>query len=1105
MQNSIDIGWLEIGIREDASLAVLHRDRLEKVVNELLNAETQHPSLCCFLGGKTKDYALQQLYPLNNIRRHFSDAQIRLRYDIGSLGSQQPVLLADGDIPDLRLFTPRNKLPPGQGSPVSWGNKSAGEMLVALWSRLVFCFTDVVCIFIDDDYSLRKAMRFLVDCLEFGSASPLLTSLLPRAIFIYSTASLGKRHHDIFEKIVGKSQSEDLSRIFSNITAMSMSDTLDADVSDTTRFLNLKALIKEQVNILSAIRQEKHSRPNGKHFLGLFQSAVHHILDDIENPFNMVKAIRKHRPVSMGVSSCLRHYLQAAYRAHLQVHQLAPSIASALFMDHYVPDIYATSPKAVFQTLYKSIVIQAYHSFEGLWLDTNPSDQALLVQLHFCDLFKSYMERKSSVDIRKEQVTSQNSLLCRLHSNHICLYCLMNAAQHILACGHTLCDRCVQVFGNPTVGSEYQFTIKGCLYCCYQRPLIVDILPPTASPTILAIDGGGVRGGYPARVFDPDARTSGPMRDSRCSGLISLGLFSMSWSIAECSKRFETLARQIFQERRPSLLLRRIAGSKSLFGQMARWLQWLLHDSCYDSRIFDSALKGAFGNERLIFGACTREDPQGPRRSGPRVGVVTTSISRDTATFVTSARATAAAPFFFTPVDLHGIGSFQDGGLKYNFAGEIASQISHQIWPQAMGSTRLVSLGTGKADSRDQTPHFRHIFRDSFLRRGFDAWMSTMDTDSDWRKWRARLSQSFRGDCYRLDVPLGDSPHTIDAIEKIEDYRNLVILQVGSTRMAREAATSLLISQFFFVIETLPGNTATPFWCHGSVHCRGPATKVVKALEALYPSGLSFFSDCGSIDSFRGPNSLCAICGRYSQSISFLAQHQDFIVNIYIQAPSKMRWRIGGFPESVAGFVSKQGFNLPFGRDDHGYPCRQACHNCDFTGSPMRGKRRRRESRASGPVGDRKRALFLYFTMGGPDKERNSRNRLIKRCKTLKAKATQLSILCNANVYLFVNHERGSFVYNSVNDGSWPPSDKMLDSHYPNLDRGVLSRKEKSPESSIRELKRLTRYFAIRHQLLSSLGDFYNGANLAHEITQKGDSALMPIGPPATQDVDAQG
>lgn len=312
---------------------------------------------------------------------------------------------------------------------------------------------------------------------------------------------------------------------------------------------------------------------------------------------------------------------------------------------------------------------------------------------------------------------------------------------------------------------------------------------------------------------------------------------------------------------------------------------------------------------------------------------------------------------FFTPVDLQGIGSFQDGGLKYNFAGEIAGQVSHQIWPNSIGSTRMLSLGTGKVQSSDQTPHFRHVFRDSFLRRGFDAWMSTMESDSEWKRWISRLKGPLRGDCHRLDVSLGNAPHTIDAVEAMEDYRNLVLLQVGSARMAREAATTCLISRFYFVVDSLPENTATPFWCYGSVRCKGTARNVIIALDDLYPEGLSYVSDTGLIDIFGGLDDLCPACGSYSRPLSFLTRHLDHKVSIYLQNSLKKRWRIGGFPESVATFASKQGLHLAFGRDDHGNPCREPCNSCDAIDNPLRGRRRRRQSSVSGSVGPKRRAL----------------------------------------------------------------------------------------------------------------------------------------------------
>ncbi|KAJ5302305.1 hypothetical protein N7508_007168 [Penicillium antarcticum] len=675
------------------------------------------------------------------------------------------------------------------------------------------------------------------------------------------------------------------------------------------------------------------------------------------------------------------------------------------------------NPNMVFGILYRSTVIAAYRLFKTAWPDVCPAKETELVEAHFTCLFKRFSENAvSSADLRREQLKSLSGRLSRIRSNRICLVCLLHSAQHILACGHTVCDRCAQIFGSPASGLEYQFTLKGCLYCLYQRPLVVDVLPPTMSPTILAIDGGGVRGVIPLEflllvqehlrpcmiqeVVDLSLGTSSGQPNTHevvvpsSRGLIALGLFALSWEVTDCSKRFDTLARRIFRERRSSvlpLLLRQISGFKSVFGEMTRWIQWLLHDSCYDSRVFDAALKSAFGEHRCIFGA-SREDPRGPIRSGSKVGVVTTSISRETSTFVignfnashdsmirgtnrqcgerksekmrpsiqsslteSRARATAAAPFFFTPADLHGIGSFQDGGLKYNFAGEIAAQVSRQIWPMAMGSTRMISLGTGKAQPSDETPHFRHVFRDSFVRRGFDAWMSTMETDSDWRKWRGRLRDSVRSDNHRLDVSLGSAPQNIDAVGAMEDYRNLVILQIGSARMARDAATTMLISRFFFVVDSLPEDTATPFWCRGSVHCKGSAQKVIQALENLYPDGLSFVSDSGLIDRFGGQNSLCPLCGCYNRSISFLTRHLDFTVNLYLQNASKKRWRIGGFPESVASFVSRQGLLSSFGQENHGYPCREPCQSCDVIRSPLRGRRRRRESRGSTEFYPRKR------------------------------------------------------------------------------------------------------------------------------------------------------
>ncbi|CAG7958024.1 unnamed protein product [Penicillium salamii] len=443
---------------------------------------------------------------------------------------------------------------------------------------------------------------------------------------------------------------------------------------------------------------------------------------------------------------------------------------------------------------------------------------------------------------------------------------------------------------------------------------------------------------------------------------------------------------------------------------------------------------------------------------------------------------TRGRPSFFTPADLPGIGSFQDGGLKHNFAGEIASQVSRQIWPEAIGSTRLLSLGTGVAKPEvDPTPHFRHIFRDSFLRRGFDAWMSTLDTEGDWRKLKGQLNVAVRSDYHRLNVELNGTPNTIDSVETMDDYRNLVLGQPGNSRRARQAATTLLVSRFFFELTELPENTAAPFWCRGSIRCKGSARDVIMALTRLYPEGLTYVSGKNMVDSFHGLDDLCVSCGSYLRPLSFMVHHFNHPVDLFLQASPTHRWRLSGFPESLANFAAKQGLTSSFGHSSHGIPGRIACGGCETLSGSSQTKRRKRGSTQS-RGGSKK--VCLTLVMGGPDPHRLVRKKLKQRSKTLKSKAIELATQCDAEVYLLICSSRETYVYNSnKDDPSWPPPDhdlvllrKHSESHYAKIIRSQPSSRDcastqkpncstKSMESSI-QLDCILEYFAERRQLL---------------------------------------
>ncbi|CAG7978423.1 unnamed protein product [Penicillium olsonii] len=1011
-----DIGWLDIGRQEDSCPAIINNDRLESIISQLNKPEEKYPSVCAYLGGRFKDHVLQRIYPWNNIKRHVSNYRLRLRSDIASLGCRQPILFVDGDIGQNNRKSPLKRLSAGVGHPVLWECGSVQDVLVVLWARLVFLFTDVICIFLSDFPDHEKILELLTVFSKARSGYPVLAKLLPRLLLI----SEGRRDDGrgntpaftLHQTLHGPEYTS-VFESFSGITTIHLEGTT---LSDTARCEPLRALVGRELDAMRSVRQRQRVQPNGKHLVDLFQAAFQHILVDPDIPFDLIRVTRAIYTVSPHIKQNLVHYFDVCNKAGVHGPQVAPTIASAVLMDNYVPGMLMLDPRMVFRTFYRSAILEAYNDRASYWPDLPSHDQASGVESHLVGLFDTLIQtHQTAVEVRKHQLTSQSGWLCRIRSNRICVYCLFQAAQHVLGCGHTLCDRCAHIFGTPTAGLEYQFTIQGCIYCLYQRPLVASILPPTMSPSVLAIDGGGVRGVIPLEFLLLVQEHLQPCRiqdvvdlslGTSSGGLIAIGLFIMSWDMSTCSETFDKLARRIFRTRRrsPFALLNFSCRNGSMLSNVGRWLHWLLHDSCYDAQVFDDALKSVFGENRLMFGS-SRDDPRGSLQSRSKIGVVTTSISRGTEAFVIGNFNTVSEPEdkggkcqcrsslptllahlpmwirysnppatqsssrakcmesleqllqplcnFFTPADLPGIGSFQDGGLKHNFAGEIASQISHLIWPEAIGSTRLLSLGTGVTQPEiNPTPHFRHVFRDSFIRRSFDAWMSTMDTEGDWRKLKGQLNVAVRSEYHRLNVDLSGESNAIDSVESMEDYRNLVLSQPGSSRRARDAATTLLVSRFYFELKELPQNTTGPFWCRGLIRCKGSAKDLIFALTRLYPEGLTYVSGNNVVDDFNGFDELCESCGSYLRPLSFLVPHINHPADLFLQASPTKRWRLSGFPESLATFAAKQGLTSSFGHGNHGLPSRIPCSGCDALTGPSQSttKRRRRPSSTTAGV-----------------------------------------------------------------------------------------------------------------------------------------------------------
>ena len=204
-----------------------------------------------------------------------------------------------------------------------------------------------------------------------------------------------------------------------------------------------------------------------------------------------------------------------------------------------------------------------------------------------------------------------------------------------------------------------------------------------------------------------------------------------------------------------------------------------------------------------------------------------------------------------------------------------------------------------------------------------------MDTEIRWLEILDQLEDTFKSDYLWFNIPLQNTPDAIDTIEMIEEYWNWVVLHSGGARKAYEAATTLLVSQLFFELDSLPNSAISPSWCHRTIHCKGPSQPVIDVLDCLHPEGLDYTTDSEKIGKLVRSNELCLIYGQYCQPVSFFAVHFDKVISIYVKSKLKQHWQISGFPESVSSISAKQQLQALFGCFAHGHPGTAPCKRCD--------------------------------------------------------------------------------------------------------------------------------------------------------------------------------
>jgi hypothetical protein len=350
------VSWLEIQGNPKSGFSVRCEDRYKRISRDLLAPSKQRPSLALFLGNRKRDTALKHLFPNNNLKRHQpSLSAVNLRIDNGSIATEHPVLFADCDPTRCTSALSDNQLASCHeraSFSLPWALSHPDDVLDSLLARLVFPFTDVICIFADDVGGLENVGNALVKWAKYGQPLAFPGFVRPRAIIITGGDSDASVTHSVlewddFRFQVLQTDKVDLTESFAAIKVIQLAGH---HFSPLVRYRGLKDVISKALDESRDIKAFYSASFSATHQAALFQNALTHVARTINDPFDIIHSTRKGIEIQPDYSGHLEHFFSLTAKLKLPYDTIASHVASTILVDAYPPRMHCkSSPNCINQ------------------------------------------------------------------------------------------------------------------------------------------------------------------------------------------------------------------------------------------------------------------------------------------------------------------------------------------------------------------------------------------------------------------------------------------------------------------------------------------------------------------------------------------------------------------------------------------------------------------------------------------------------------------------------------------------------------------------------------------------------------------------------------
>ncbi|KAF4957156.1 hypothetical protein FSARC_11365 [Fusarium sarcochroum] len=271
------------------------------------------------------------------------------------------------------------------------------------------------------------------------------------------------------------------------------------------------------------------------------ETAIQQFAHDPSIVFDAISASRLQYTVPGRIQESLNSFLKCAGDA-LESDSI---LSSALVMDAYPPGMHTFSPDAVFDRLYKGVVVQC-ESALGLY--------GLVESIKY--RFVAIATHNLRLDLDAAQAHREVVRKCRFdgRAKGSCNFCIVQPPTHTLGCQHRLCSSCIVALGSET--SRWYYQLESCPLCEEQQQPVFPIKPPTAADRVLVLGGEDAEGTW---QFLKDLERTVGLRLIDLRIFFAFAIFLEGWSLYDCKYH---LARM-----RP----RKIRRGTAIFGDKLAW------------------------------------------------------------------------------------------------------------------------------------------------------------------------------------------------------------------------------------------------------------------------------------------------------------------------------------------------------------------------------------------------------------------------------------------------------------------------------------------------------------------------------------------------------